>query len=458
MEKIAIEQYENDYKLKHVVLRNLSCWNTEEEKLEPVILDFFGHCYEMTIIATKEKEISIITSEFELVFRATPSKANDKFHVTLNRDYDKVFVMSSQNLNLLEQHYQEMNQHIPAMRETFKENAYSIVVKLLNDDELVKMGKNFVDEFPVVFYTDSDYLISTEILIETVNFHIGKLVFLSSQELREHFKAEESDFIDSNLEGISSYIEDDLMMFTNILKEKTHEADIYLAYLFIYKITIMHLSDKWEQDYKEYFLDIKKIDLDTAIERYCSIEDVNHKNTVSAGIFIYYLINQGKFENGNQNYLDCVNIFVPKLNKILDSKKYKRFVEKLKAPNNEKITLDDVDLMGGQEFENFIAKLFTNMGYETKLTKATGDQGIDIVISKNGNKIGIQAKCYSGNVGNSAIQEVVAGINYYQLDKGMVITNSFFTESAQQLAQANSIVLWDRNILKEKIEEILNSR
>lgn len=120
-------------------------------------------------------------------------------------------------------------------------------------------------------------------------------------------------------------------------------------------------------------------------------------------------------------------------------------------------TIDDIDLMTGQEFENFIAELFSRLGYETEVTKASRDQGIDVVASKNGVKIGIQTKCYSGTIGNRAIQEAVAGKNYYRLDKAMVITNNYFTESAQQLARANSIVLWDRNTLKEKINNNFNS-
>ena len=106
--------------------------------------------------------------------------------------------------------------------------------------------------------------------------------------------------------------------------------------------------------------------------------------------------------------------------------------------------------MNGLEFEKFIAELFSKMGYESEITKASGDQGMDVIASKNGNKIGIQAKCYSSSVGNKAVQEAVAGKNHYRLDKAIVVTNNFFTDAAQQLAQSNSRILWDRNILKEK--------
>ncbi|MCL2772029.1 MAG: restriction endonuclease [Oscillospiraceae bacterium] len=108
--------------------------------------------------------------------------------------------------------------------------------------------------------------------------------------------------------------------------------------------------------------------------------------------------------------------------------------------------------MNGRDFERFIANLFEKMGYKTKLTKASGDQGIDVIAESSDERIGIQAKCYSSKVGNSAIQEVVAGKAFYKLDKVMVITNNRFTSSAIDLARANNVILWDRNNLKDKLK------
>jgi len=110
--------------------------------------------------------------------------------------------------------------------------------------------------------------------------------------------------------------------------------------------------------------------------------------------------------------------------------------------------------MDGIEFGNFIAHMFKQLGYTTEVTKATGDQGIDVIAEKNGMRIGIQAKCYTGTVGNSAIQEVVGGKELYHTDKVMVVTNRYYSQSAEMLASANGVILWDRNILKEKIEEL----
>jgi HJR/Mrr/RecB family endonuclease len=128
---------------------------------------------------------------------------------------------------------------------------------------------------------------------------------------------------------------------------------------------------------------------------------------------------------------------------------------KVKQKNGyENVTIDDVDLMSGVEFEEFISYLFKKKGYTANLTPASGDQGIDLVAVKNGLRIGIQTKCYSNSVSNKAIQEVVAGVAHYKLSKAIVITNNYFTKSAIELALSNDVVLWDRGILKEKTLEL----
>ncbi len=120
-----------------------------------------------------------------------------------------------------------------------------------------------------------------------------------------------------------------------------------------------------------------------------------------------------------------------------------------KSRINMRIT--DVDLMSGIEFENFVSKLFRQMGYRTQVTRSSGDQGVDILASKDGILIAIQTKCYSGKVGNHSIMEVVGGMKFYNADKCMVVTNSTFTKSAIELAKANDVDLWDRQDLINKL-------
>jgi restriction system protein len=82
-------------------------------------------------------------------------------------------------------------------------------------------------------------------------------------------------------------------------------------------------------------------------------------------------------------------------------------------------------------------------------TPATGDQGADLIVKRNGRTIAIQAKGYQWPVGNGAVQEIVAALRFYNVDEGWVVTNSTFTASARSLARANNIRLIDGSDLKD---------
>lgn len=107
-----------------------------------------------------------------------------------------------------------------------------------------------------------------------------------------------------------------------------------------------------------------------------------------------------------------------------------------------------VDQMEGKEFERFLGRLFQRSGYEVLFTSTSADQGADLIISKDNIKTAVQAKRYSGSVGNKAIQEVISAKGYYKCQKGIVVTNSSFTPSAIALAKSDpTITLIDRNRL-----------
>lgn len=451
------DQFESDYRLEHVVLKGIKYWDSDNEAMHYADLELFGHCFQATIDNGGESIKSVSTSGIEIQYTQMPLEQGQGFMVMIGEE-NTCFIVSKHSLDLLKQHYQEINKNVLKSQQDFKSKVVSIVSGLLTDKELVEMARNFIARSPLAYYIDVEYLLLIEFLIETTYTPIGRLLLSYPKENRDVFIQRNSEFIENNdISDVGTYF-DQLKMFVRVLKEKNGEVEIYATYTFLYNVVIEYLAQEWENQYKQYFMDINELSLEEAIERYCSIETINHQEMAIAGVFIYYLIRQGKFGKDNRNYFDCLNVFLPKINKVLDSKKFKDFVGKLKTTSGKKkYTIDDIDLMDGQEFEKFVAELFSKMGFETQITKATGDQGIDIIASKDGDKIGIQAKCYSSTVGNGAIQEVVAGKNYYRLDKAMVITNNFFTDSARQLANANSIVLWDRNNLIEKIERFFVS-
>ena len=143
--------------------------------------------------------------------------------------------------------------------------------------------------------------------------------------------------------------------------------------------------------------------------------------------------------NSVQNFIDKVT-----------QENYIRELESYDDSEEKQWSLVDLKLMSGYEFEDFIAELFRRWGYQTSTTKKSGDQGVDVLAEKNGELIAIQTKCYTHPVGNKAVQEIVAGLKFYHAKIGLVVTNSCFTSSAKELAEANNIVLWDGVTVLEK--------
>jgi HJR/Mrr/RecB family endonuclease len=112
--------------------------------------------------------------------------------------------------------------------------------------------------------------------------------------------------------------------------------------------------------------------------------------------------------------------------------------------------LNHVDTMTGKEFELFVAVLYKHMGYEIKMISAGADQGVDLIlIDKENNLYAVQAKRWNKTVGNSAVQEIIAGKKYYKCKYALVITNSNFSKSAIELAKSGSVKLINRRSLVE---------
>ena len=113
--------------------------------------------------------------------------------------------------------------------------------------------------------------------------------------------------------------------------------------------------------------------------------------------------------------------------------------------------MSKIDKMQGIQFEEYLKCLFEEMGYKVNLTPDTGDFGADLVCRKEGISLIVQAKRYSSSVGVASVQEVAAAKKYYCADDCMVVTNSYFTAAAKELAEANDVVLLDRRDLEKLI-------
>lgn len=109
------------------------------------------------------------------------------------------------------------------------------------------------------------------------------------------------------------------------------------------------------------------------------------------------------------------------------------------------LRLSNVDTMDGLDFEIYVANLLKQQGYSNVSLTEQYDYGVDIIATRDGLCWGIQVKRYSGLVKAEAVRQVVTGLRVYGCDRAMVITNSFFSRVAVQLADSNDCVLVDRS-------------
>lgn len=149
---------------------------------------------------------------------------------------------------------------------------------------------------------------------------------------------------------------------------------------------------------------------------------------------------QAFIENNNFNYKDFTSI--EEQTKISENNSKTIIPERIYMYNNK------FDYMTGHDFEYFCANLLQKNGFQNiTVTQGSGDHGVDILAEKTGVSYAIQCKCYSKDIGNTAVQQVHAGKSIYKRDIAVVLTNRFFTPQAKEEAAILGVKLWDRDIL-----------
>lgn len=97
------------------------------------------------------------------------------------------------------------------------------------------------------------------------------------------------------------------------------------------------------------------------------------------------------------------------------------------------------DGMTPLEFEGACAAILRALGWDASTTKGSGDQGADVIATKDGWRLVLQCKLYTGVVGNKSIQEVIAAKVFYKADLAAVVCNSAYTKSATMLATSSGV-------------------
>lgn len=130
------------------------------------------------------------------------------------------------------------------------------------------------------------------------------------------------------------------------------------------------------------------------------------------------------------------------------------FVRRIGDYPEEVLDTNEVD---PSEFERLCASILAENGWQCHVTKASSDQGVDVIAEKENFKIAIQCKLYNSNVPNKAVQEVFAGSAFYKCNASMVVSNADFTVSARQLGESLNVYLVPFENLLETAENIFHT-
>jgi hypothetical protein len=95
-----------------------------------------------------------------------------------------------------------------------------------------------------------------------------------------------------------------------------------------------------------------------------------------------------------------------------------------------------VGAMTGAQFERFMADLFVAMGHSTAMLGGSGDQGVDLIVNYQGQRVAVQCKNYKRAVGNKPVQEVFAGARHHHCQLAWVVAPAGYTKGAFELARS----------------------
>ena len=97
--------------------------------------------------------------------------------------------------------------------------------------------------------------------------------------------------------------------------------------------------------------------------------------------------------------------------------------------------------LSGREFEQELATLYRQQGYEVQSTPTSGDEGIDLIIRKNGEKTIVQCKSHKAPVGPAIVRELYGSMVASGADNAILACTGGFTKGVRDFANGKPIEL-----------------
>ena len=118
-----------------------------------------------------------------------------------------------------------------------------------------------------------------------------------------------------------------------------------------------------------------------------------------------------------------------------------------------RLGIRDIDALSGRDFEHLLVPLFKSRGFKVELTPLVGDWGADLILSKDGQKMVVQAKRWRKDVGVKALGDVLRARDKYRANAMLYVATAGYTNQAREQAKASGIILWDRDRFIRELEQ-----
>ena len=125
------------------------------------------------------------------------------------------------------------------------------------------------------------------------------------------------------------------------------------------------------------------------------------------------------------------------------------------------LRFEAVRSMSGAQFEVSTADLFRALGHQAVVLGGAGDQGVDVIVNRRGERVAVQCKNHKRPVGNRPVQEVYAGAQHHRCVEACVVAPAGYTTEAIALARSTGVSLYDADTVRQwirKVDEIQKER
>ena len=142
------------------------------------------------------------------------------------------------------------------------------------------------------------------------------------------------------------------------------------------------------------------------------------------------------------------------LPRYIKKKKISKKINQVNEWNSNRDVLEKLKKLHPNDFENYIANMYSNLGYKTERVGGSYDGGVDVIAEKDGIKHYIQCKKYiTSKVSVGDIRNFAGALmDKLSQGKGIFITTNIFTTEAEKYAEDKPIELIDGDELLRLIK------